>query len=76
MEVPPFTIRIFHEINHPAIKGYPHDLGNKPIRLTNWGATYVRCVFLMGNLVLYSSIRTWTAWLVWAVRSKESKDTA
>jgi hypothetical protein len=24
----PFLIGIFHEINHPAIKGYPHDYGN------------------------------------------------
>ena len=26
----PCSIRIFHEINHPAIKGYPHDYGNPP----------------------------------------------
>jgi hypothetical protein len=24
----PFLDGILHEINHPAIKGYPHDLGN------------------------------------------------
>ena len=32
----PFLTGIFHEINHPAIKGYPQPLGNLPVVHVAW----------------------------------------
>ena len=49
----PFDVGIFHETNHPARKGYPHDYGNpnileKIIPLSNQAFMILAATVFMG----------------------------
>ena len=42
-----FSIGVFHEINHPAIKGYPHDYGNLHMIIGWYSSTRMDCHYTL-----------------------------